>query len=132
MKKVFVSYSYSQRRSFEELHQKLKNFLQEALGYQIYAFVFDFTDTLTDKEIMREAFSRIDQADIVIAELSYKSVGVGIEAGYAKAKGKPVIYLHRKGTDLKQTMNGIADSVISYEDENNLIEQLARLPAFNP
>ena len=35
----------------------------------------------------------IDNSDILIAEVSEKAIGVGIEVGYAKAKGKPIIYI---------------------------------------
>ena len=76
---------------------------------------------------MKKALDQVEKADILIVELSNKSVGVGIEAGYAKAKGKPIIYLHKKGTDFKQTMKGIADTVITYKDTKDLINQISSL-----
>jgi nucleoside 2-deoxyribosyltransferase len=126
MKRIFVSYSYSQRKHFEELHRKLENFLKDR-GFTVCAFVFDFTVKVEDKELMDKALAKIDESDLIIVELSNKSVGIGIEAGYAKAKGKPIIYLHKKGTDLKQTMNGIAEVVITYEEKEDLINQLSTL-----
>ncbi len=127
MKKVFVSYSFTQRKDFKEFHSKLKSYLEEEFDLKVYAFVFDFTDKVDDKELMDEALAKIDESDLVIVELSNKSVGIGIEAGYAKARGKPVIYLHKKGTELKQTMNGIAEVVITYEDVEDLLNQMSTL-----
>lgn len=127
MKKIFVSYSFSQRKNFEEFHNKLKNFLEKKYNLEVYAFVFDFTDKVDDKKLMEEALSKIDSSDILMVELSNMSVGVGIEAGYAKAKGIPIIYLHKNGTDIKQVMNGISEKVITYTEAEDLINQLSTL-----
>ena len=96
----------------------------------MYAFVFDFIDTVDDTTLMDESLKKIDESDYVIVELSNKSVGIGIEAGYAKAKNKPIIYLHKKGSDMKQAMNGISDIVITYEDIEDLAMQVSKLNLF--
>ena len=105
----------------------MKRLLVDRFNLEVYAFVFDFNEKVNDKKLMDRALAKVDESDVVIVELSNRSVGVGIEAGYAKAKGKPVVYLHKKGTEIKQTMNGIADVVITYEDTKNLINQLSDL-----
>jgi len=127
MKKVFVSYSFSQKGDFVPFHDQLKKFLNEKYSLEVYAFVFDFTDKVDDKELMNRALAQIDEADLVMVELSNKSIGVGIEAGYAKAKGKPIIYLHQEGTEIKQAMNGIAELVITYQSVEDLIKQISNL-----
>jgi 2'-deoxynucleoside 5'-phosphate N-hydrolase len=40
--------------------------------------------------MMRQAFAAIDKNDLLIAETTDKAIGIGIEVGYAKAKGKPI------------------------------------------
>ena len=127
MKKVFVSYSYSKREDVRVLHEKIKRLMEDKFGLEVYAFVFDYNDTADDNKLMNDALSKVNESDMLIVELSNKSVGVGIEAGYAKAKGKPIIYLHKQETELKQTMNGIADEVVTYENTENLLEQLSTL-----
>lgn len=52
MKKIFISYSYTHRKDFEEFHNTLKNFLELQYGSAVYAFVFDFNEKVTDKELM--------------------------------------------------------------------------------
>jgi len=124
MKKVFISYSYSHRHDFEEFHRKLKVFLQTKFKCEVYAFVFDFNEKVDDKELMDEALAHVSDSDLLIVELSRNSVGIGIEAGYAKAKGIPIIYLHHNGTDAKQVMNGISEMVIAYDTVEDVIGQL--------
>jgi 2'-deoxynucleoside 5'-phosphate N-hydrolase len=69
---------------------------------------------------MQRTFFEIDHSDIVILEMSEKGVGLGIEAGYAFAKGKPVFVLIKKGKELSNTMQGVASRVISYRDPEEI------------
>lgn len=72
------------------------------------------------KEIMQETFAKIDSSDLVVIDVSEKGVGLGIEAGYTKAKGKELIITARKGTEISTTISGIADRVISYESISDI------------
>lgn len=72
-------------------------------------------------ELMERTFAEIDQADMVILEMSEKGVGLGIEAGYAVAKGKPLVVLIKEGGELSGTMKGIADVVITYEKPEEIV-----------
>lgn len=71
-------------------------------------------------ELMQRTFEEIDSSDIVVVELSEKGVGVGIEAGYARAKGKSIITVARRGSDISQTLRGISKDVFIYQDANEL------------
>jgi 2'-deoxynucleoside 5'-phosphate N-hydrolase len=70
---------------------------------------------LTPTELMQRTFHEIELADIVVLEMSEKGVGLGIEAGYAYAKGKPIIVLIQREKELSATIQGVANKVISYE-----------------
>jgi nucleoside 2-deoxyribosyltransferase len=69
---------------------------------------------LSSQELMKITFEEIDKSDFVVLEMSEKGVGLGIEAGYASAKGKPLVVLIRDGQELSNTLQGIADVVITY------------------
>jgi 2'-deoxynucleoside 5'-phosphate N-hydrolase len=69
---------------------------------------------LSSEELMRIAFGEIDKSDFVILEMTEKGVGLGIEAGYAVAKNKPLVVIVKTGFELSNTMQGIADVVIPY------------------
>lgn len=68
----------------------------------------------SSKELMQITFEEIDKSDFVVLEMSDKGVGLGIEAGYTAAKKKPLIVLIKSGLELSNTMQGIADIVITY------------------
>ena len=70
--------------------------------------------TLSAQELMRITFEKIDESDLVVLEMSAKGVGLGIEAGYAVAKSKPLVVLIKNGLQLSNTMQGIADVTITY------------------
>jgi nucleoside 2-deoxyribosyltransferase len=69
----------------------------------------------------------IRRCDIFIAETSKKGIGIGVEAGYAKAKGKPVIYIRQKDAEHSTTVGGISDFQIFYVDTIDLRIQLAKI-----
>ncbi len=58
--------------------------------------------------------------NFVILEMTEKGVGLGIEAGYAVAKGKPVIVLIKEKQKLSNTMQGIANVVIRYSQPEEI------------
>jgi nucleoside 2-deoxyribosyltransferase len=124
-KKVFISYSYSNRLEFSEFHKSLKRYLEENFKVEVYSFVYDFKEKVSDKEMMVEALNQLSSADILIVELSYESVGIGIEAGYAKSSGIPIIYLAKKGIDIDSTMRGISDRVVFYKVVEDVIKWIS-------
>lgn len=82
--------------------------------------------TLSQQELMQTSFEEIDKSDLVILEMSEKGVGLGIEAGYAVAKNKPLVVLIKQGLELSTTLKGIADTIIAYSRAGD-IRVLAQL-----
>ncbi len=70
--------------------------------------------------LMQKSFHEIDHSDMVIVELSEKGVGLGIEAGYAYAKGIPIITIARIGSDISETLRGISQDIFFYESYTQL------------
>jgi len=93
MKKAYLSVSYSNRKFLET---EIETIRQTLAGFQTSLFVFVDTYRFSpneEKQMMQQAFSDILSSDMVIAEVSDKAIGVGIEIGYAVAVQKPLIYL---------------------------------------
>jgi nucleoside 2-deoxyribosyltransferase len=62
---------------------------------------------LSDKQIRDRDVSFLEEADVVIAETTQPSLGVGYELAYAEKIGTPVIILHRqKESRLSAMING--------------------------
>jgi len=73
---------------------------------------------------MRLTFEEIDKADMLIVEFSEKGVGLGIEAGYAFSKNKPIIIVAREGSDISTTIKGISNQIIFYKDIDEISEKI--------
>jgi hypothetical protein len=114
IKRVFFSCSYINRGEYVDFYNSLKEYFGSN-GVEFYTFVFDYTGAVDDHTLMTMTLREIESSDLVLVELSDKSVGVGLEAGYAKAKGKKIGYLYKRGSDLQQTVNGVADYLIRYD-----------------
>ena len=122
MKKAYLAISYSNRKFF---NKEVKTLIElcKINDVELLSFVdkYNFQEN-EEKEMMKTAFLEIDKSDFLIAELTTKSIGVGIEIGYARAKGKPIIYLRKKNSEYSTTASGSSTYSIEYENENDLIE----------
>ena len=74
----------------------------------------------TPDELMRHTFTTLRACKLVVVDLSEKGVGIGIEAGYATARGIPVITLAPAGADVSETLSGISQSVFWYHNWDEL------------
>ena len=77
---------------------------------------------------MTEAFNLIKQSELLLVEMSTKEVGVGIEMGFAKSLGIPIIGVRKRGVESSTTMEGtLTLPVAEYEttlELSRLIKQL--------
>jgi len=118
--RLFFSYSFTHRSDHRDNYLLLKELLQNN-GFSCYSFVFDFTEQVDNKKLMTEALREIDNSAIFIADPSFGSFGIGIEAGYAKAKNKTIIYFHKEGSPLEETLEGISDAVVDYSNTSDIL-----------
>ena len=122
MKKAYFAISYSNRKQFDKEVESLQNlFNKNNIELLVFVDKYDFKAN-QEKEMMKVAFEEIDGSDFLIAELSTKSIGVGIEIGYAFAKEKPIFYLRKKDSKYSTTASGCSNYLIEYENELNLVE----------
>ena len=66
-------------------------------------------------ELMAQTFAAIEGCDLLLVELSEKGVGIGIEAGYAHARGIPIVVVAPTGGDISTTLQGVARRFGWYE-----------------
>ncbi len=123
--KAYISISYQRRRSLNTAITAIMSVLEE---HQIESFVFVDHYKLEEShedDMMRSALAELEQCDLLIAETSHKGIGIGIEAGYAKAKNKPVVYLRHKEAEHSTTLSGLSDYSAIYKSAEDLQLQLA-------
>lgn len=127
MKKAYFAISYSNRKQFDKEVESLKNLFHEK-NIELFVFVDNYNfNANQEKEMMKTAFEEIDSSDFLVADLTTKSIGVGIEIGYAFAKEKPIFYLRKKGSEYSTTASGCSNYVVEYKNELDLVEIMKRL-----
>jgi 2'-deoxynucleoside 5'-phosphate N-hydrolase len=122
--KAYIAISYSKRKTLQEAVDAIIAALHT---FDITAFIFVDAFQFSaeqEQEMMQQAMAAIDSSDFLIAEATGKAIGVGIEAGYAVAKKKSVIYIRSKDAAHSTTLSGISSYGIIYEDSSDLKLQL--------
>jgi len=127
MKKVYFAISYANKDLFKEEIKALETVFSK-YNIELLVFVNNYNfKPNEEKEMMQTAFNEIDSSDFLVAELSTKSIGVGIEIGYAFAKNKPIIYLKKKDTAYSTTAAGSAFATIEYSTTKELLLAVDKL-----
>ena len=130
MKQAYLAISYSKRKHFNKEIQTLTELLaKNNIKLLVFVDKYNFKEN-NEKEMMKTAFQEIDKSDFLIAELTTKAIGVGIEIGYAYAKEKPIFYIRKKGSEYSTTASGCSSYVIEYDSELDLRELMERLLGF--
>ena len=127
MKKAYFAISYSNRNQFDiEVDSLKKLFTKYNIELLVFVDIYNFKPT-EENEMMQTAFDEIDNSDILIADLTTKSIGVGIEIGYAVAKIIPVFYLRKTAAEYSTTAAGCSEFSVEYNNDIDLIKQVEKL-----
>ncbi len=131
--KVYFAGSITGGRDDQEIYFKIINFLKEK-GFTILTEhladknLSSYGETkLTSKDIFLRDVEWIKIADILIAEVTQVSLGVGYEIGFAESIGKKIICLYREkeGKRLSAMIDGNENvKVIRYKEVNDVLEKL--------
>lgn len=120
MKKAYFSVGYQSRQFLEAEIEAIREVL---IKHQIHLFIFVDQYRFSPQEqqqMMQQAFRDIAEADLLIAEVSEKAMGVGIELGYAAALQKPVICLRHAGAEHSTTASGTATHSLVYANAGEI------------
>jgi nucleoside 2-deoxyribosyltransferase len=118
--RAYIAVSYSKRKLVDK---EITLIIETLNTFDISSFVFVDKykfNTSQEKQMMLQVMKDIENCDILIAETSEKGIGIGIEVGYAKAKGKILIYLRHQNAEHSTTVSGISDFQIIYSNNKDL------------
>lgn len=77
------------------------------------------------EEIYTRDINWIEECDIVVAEVSTPSLGVGYELAYAENLDKPIICLYDENINVSAMIRGNKYfNLMKYKDDDELIEEL--------
>jgi nucleoside 2-deoxyribosyltransferase len=108
---IYFACSITGGREFEPVYQAIVAGL-EADGHVIptshlaSSEVVGMEKVVSPQDVYQRDIQWIDQADLVIAEVSTPSHGVGYEVAYALSIGKPVLCLFQQGRAVSKMLTG--------------------------
>ena len=121
---AYISIKYHPDNKNRERIEKISAALAQC-GFETVCVVRDVEKwgqvTFDPRELMQKTFDEIDASHVVVLDLTEKGVGVGIEAGYAHARGLPIVTIASKGSDISTTLRGISHRVFLYGAYDELV-----------
>ena len=121
--KVYISIKYREDNGNKDCIEKISSALEQN-GFETVCITRDIEKwgqvELSPKELMQRTFTEIDSSHLVVIDLTEKGVGLGIEAGYAYAKGTPIAVIAKKGSDISATLQGISQRLFLYDEFEDL------------
>jgi len=129
---IYFACSITGGRQDEQVYQKLVEVLQ-ADGHHVPTALLASPDVMPLEGVVspHDVYTRdiawITGCDLLLAEISTPSHGVGYEIGYALALGKRVLCLHRQGRKISKMILGNPDprlTVHSYTTPEQAVDLL--------
>lgn len=128
--KIYFGGSIKGGRSKVEDYKKIVNYLK-TIGTVLDEHVADPNlqssgESITSTEIYNRDVSWINECDILIAEVTVPSLGVGYEIGYAESLNKRIICLYQNDESISAMIKGNNSiTQISYDDVDELLTKLS-------
>ncbi len=125
MKKIYFACSIRGGRDKAEDYKKIVDILKK------YAIILDehvanpkldsTGEKISDEDIYKRDVNWINECDLLVAEVTNPSLGVGYEIGYAEKLNKKIICLYEQKTNLSGMISGNPKLLlISYDKPENL------------
>lgn len=112
--KIYVGHS----TNFDYKNELYKPILESNLVNK-YEFVFPHLNkNFNSKEI-------IEQSDLFIAEVSYPTLGLGIEIGRAEMNNKKILCIYKEGAKISSSLKYVNVDLLSYENEIDLVNKIS-------
>lgn len=115
--KIYFACSITGGREFESIYQVMVRELVRA-GHQVLtahlaeASADEQEAALGPKEVYARDVQWIMESDVLIAEVSVPSHGVGYEIAFALGQHKPVLALHRSDRKVSKMISGNPDALL--------------------
>ncbi|GAB4465223.1 MAG: hypothetical protein Kow0070_27560 [Anaerolineales bacterium] len=132
---IYFACSITGGREFEPVYQTIVRALQEA-GHEVPTAHLAESDVgareaaLSPQEVYARDTAWIRACDVLLAEVSVPSHGVGYEIGYALAMEKPVLAIHQEGRRVSKMISGNPASSLTVESYRTPEEALQRISLF--
>ena len=128
---IYFACSITGGREFESAYQGIVAALT-ADGHEIptshlvQSDVIENERELAPQEVYERDVNWIRDCDVLIAEVSVPSHGVGYEIGFALNIGKPVLCLYQQGYKVSKMITGNQDPALTVQPYTSLIDAISQ------
>ena len=132
---IYFACSITGGREFESAYQKIVTALI-ADGHKIptshlaQSDVMENEREISPQDVYERDINWIKNCNVIIAEVSAPSHGVGYEIGFALHIGKPVLCLHQKERKVSKMITGNKDAALIVQAYANVEEAIAQARFF--
>jgi nucleoside 2-deoxyribosyltransferase len=131
---IYFACSITGGRDFESVYQAIVNALTEdnhmvPTAHLAESGVMALEAVIDPLEVYARDVTWIRDCDVLIAEVSMPSHGVGYEIGFSLGLGKPVLALYKEGRKVSKMISGNPDSnlmVASYQSPEDAIDKIRK------
>jgi nucleoside 2-deoxyribosyltransferase len=129
---IYFACSITGGREFESTYQAIVHALTEN-GHEVptahlaESGITAVEAAISPHEVYERDVNWIRNCDVLIAEVSVPSHGVGYEIGFSLGLGKPVLALYQAGRKVSKMISGNSDTNLTtkvYESPENAIAQI--------
>jgi len=132
---IYFACSITGGREFESVYQQIVAALL-ADGHEIptshlaQAEAMDGERALSPQDVYERDVNWVKNCDVLIAEVSVPSHGVGYEIAFALQAGKPVLCLHRQDRRVSKMVTGNPDPALKVKDYSTVEEAISKAKTY--
>ncbi len=114
---IYVGHS---RGEYDYIHELYEPILNSTISIE-HEIIFPHYNS---KEINTQDV--VKQSNLFIAEVSYPSLGLGIEIGRAETIGKKILCIYKKSAKCPSSLKFVNVDILEYDDSADLIVKLQK------
>lgn len=132
---IYFALSITGGRDFESVYQTVVQALVRE-GHQVptahlaASGITSVEAVIDPREVYERDVAWIRACDVLIAEVSIPSHGVGYEIGFALRLGKPVLALYQNGCRVSKMISGNPDSNLTVQMYQNTADAIQKAESF--
>lgn len=132
---VYLSAAIRGGRELQQNYQAISDYLDEnghiVLTHHVASLnVIEIENSMSDREIYTQDITWLQECDVVIAEVSIPSLGVGYEVAYALLLEKPVLGIFEENRVISAMISGNTSSNLSLRSYKSISELLFQIRVF--
>ena len=132
---IYFACSITGGREFELVYQKIdaaliKDGHEIPTSHLVQSDVSENEGVISPKQVYERDVNWIKNCDVLIAEVSVPSHGVGYEIGFALNTGKPVLCLYQKDKKVSKMISGNSDPALTVNGYSDIEEAILQARIF--